>query len=450
MGKQKFSSVFECYGALILVGINFFMFLFFLVCLEIVLKIFFPYYVAVAGYTSGGNAQLYGWGYPPHYVIHIKDPDTQQIYLSHTNNHGWRDEERSFKKLAGEKRILVLGDSITFGLIVPDTYTRILERKLRDRGNNVEVLNMAYAGWGTDQELEALKHEGIRYAPDWIVVQFCINDLEDNVFYKSSERRSTKPFYYELDKQGYLLRKNNPFFEKETVWARWKHGIMDILLQSEIFKRLYVFLFFGHEHKPHAKAVEAGLTSNQVAQLEDLLKLSANAEFIKTLRKQVGNPVDVDEIKKLIETYGLSKKSDIILRILETHWFHQEWAPDEYHRQAADPNAYEWRLYFALLSEIKKVADSIGAKMVVFVDTGESAYDWDLYWGRVSPDAEDKKNYLSHIKVIQDWTQSHGVDFIPNTRYYNRARNDPHETVAGNEAIADDMFDFFTSRLAHP
>jgi lysophospholipase L1-like esterase len=83
-----------------------------------------------------------------------------------------------------------LGDSVTFGAIVPakKNYTRVLGDKLINNGYNVEVINIAYGGWGTDQELEALINEGLRFKPNLIIVQFCKNDITDNAyFYYASE-----------------------------------------------------------------------------------------------------------------------------------------------------------------------------------------------------------------------------------------------------------------------
>ena len=51
---------------------------------------------------------------------------------------------------------------MTFGAVVSDNnmYTRILENTLQSAGYNVEVINISYGGWGTDQELEALNKRG--------------------------------------------------------------------------------------------------------------------------------------------------------------------------------------------------------------------------------------------------------------------------------------------------
>ena len=64
---------------------------------------------------------------------------------------------------------------------------------------------MGVGSWGTDQELEALIREGVRYSPDIVIYQFCGNDLGNNLQprqgLKMNDRNKLlfqKPFRYEL------------------------------------------------------------------------------------------------------------------------------------------------------------------------------------------------------------------------------------------------------------
>jgi lysophospholipase L1-like esterase len=77
----------------------------------------------------------------------------------------------------GVERVLVLGDSIAFGLDVGDreTFAALLERPGRR-----EVLNLAVQGYGTDQQALRLEHEGLALAPDVVVLALCVaNDFTD-------------------------------------------------------------------------------------------------------------------------------------------------------------------------------------------------------------------------------------------------------------------------------
>jgi hypothetical protein len=100
------------------------------------------------------------------------------------NNKGFRgDKDYAYEKPAGTLRVLLLGDSHTAGFEVDQDkmYASVLEQSLRQRGVRAEVLNAGVSGFGTAEELAYLENEGMRYAPDVIVVAFFANDYSDNV-----------------------------------------------------------------------------------------------------------------------------------------------------------------------------------------------------------------------------------------------------------------------------
>jgi hypothetical protein len=99
------------------------------------------------------------------------------------NNKGFRgDKDYAYDKPAGTLRVLLLGDSHTAGFEVDQDkmYASVLEQSLRQRGIRAEVLNAGISGFGTAEELAFLENEGMRYAPDVIVVAFFANDYSDN------------------------------------------------------------------------------------------------------------------------------------------------------------------------------------------------------------------------------------------------------------------------------
>jgi hypothetical protein len=78
-----------------------------------------------------------------------------------------------------EVRVLLLGDSIAFGLEVGDreTFAHHL-----DVEHGFEVVNLAVDGYGPDQALLKLEREGLGYAPDVVVMNVCLeNDFADAV-----------------------------------------------------------------------------------------------------------------------------------------------------------------------------------------------------------------------------------------------------------------------------
>lgn len=81
----------------------------------------------------------------------------------------------------GRLRVLFLGDSFTFAIEQAEGngFPGLLARSLGPRG--VEVRTLAAGGWGTAQELLALRREGLAWKPDVVVLQvFPYNDLCNN------------------------------------------------------------------------------------------------------------------------------------------------------------------------------------------------------------------------------------------------------------------------------
>lgn len=77
-------------------------------------------------------------------------------------------------KPAGRRRILVLGDSISFP---EDSWVYALAVALRrDHADRVEVINAACHGYTTYQQRVLLERDLAVLAPDVVIVQYCIND----------------------------------------------------------------------------------------------------------------------------------------------------------------------------------------------------------------------------------------------------------------------------------
>jgi hypothetical protein len=97
------------------------------------------------------------------------------------NERGERGPLRPYEKPAGVKRVVVLGDSTSWGWGVDDDemWTRLVEKEL---GPSVELVNLSVPGYGTDQELWAFEREGRKYRPDLVLLGFVHNDLVSNRF----------------------------------------------------------------------------------------------------------------------------------------------------------------------------------------------------------------------------------------------------------------------------
>ena len=103
----------------------------------------------------------------------------------HINSLELRDpREYDVAKKPDTFRILVLGDSVTFGhgSVYEHTYPYLTEQRLKAWRPDVDwqVWNAAVPGYNTSQELAHLVEVGDRFRPDLVVVGFFDNDLSDN------------------------------------------------------------------------------------------------------------------------------------------------------------------------------------------------------------------------------------------------------------------------------
>lgn len=99
------------------------------------------------------------------------------LYASERNRLGLRNPELSPFKADDTTRIIFLGDSVTFGLGVPqsDTFVRLVEKQLPGKS---ETVNVSAAGLNLEQEFQALMTQAQYYESDAVVWVFFPNDIE--------------------------------------------------------------------------------------------------------------------------------------------------------------------------------------------------------------------------------------------------------------------------------
>jgi hypothetical protein len=113
--------------------------------------------------------------------------------LYRINPDGFRGPRHARPKPLETTRIVVLGDSIAFGYAVEEasSFPRILETQLAALvpQAGIEVVNLGVGGYNAWSEAELLGDVGVSYQPDLVLVQFCINDLNDPTLHFDTQTR---------------------------------------------------------------------------------------------------------------------------------------------------------------------------------------------------------------------------------------------------------------------
>jgi lysophospholipase L1-like esterase len=146
----------------------------------------------VIGLVMELTLRLLGYGGAPESIIAntrlVDDPILDWRYKPNTesqwgkvvyryNDMGFRGENHAFEKPEGAIRIVVIGDSVTegYGVEWPDVFTSTLQKIL---GSGYEVVNLGMGGLNTPQEVHILQEVGVHYQPDYVVVNFVLNDCD--------------------------------------------------------------------------------------------------------------------------------------------------------------------------------------------------------------------------------------------------------------------------------
>lgn len=128
---------------------------------------------ALIDYTPRGRRLI-----PNAHVLIRNHPLSRLDVRMDVNSHGFRDDEIPPHRAAGERRVLVLGDSITWADSVPVevTFVEQAENLLRAAGLDTEVINGGVGDVGLREEVAILEERGLAIAPDVVLVVLYGND----------------------------------------------------------------------------------------------------------------------------------------------------------------------------------------------------------------------------------------------------------------------------------
>ena len=141
------------------------------------------------------------------------------------NGMGNRDVDRVLEKGEDVFRVVVVGDSYVaaFEVDLEQTFWSVMEEALSGcaalGSRRVEVIGLAKRGFGTTDELLALRRFGFAYDPDWVVLAFLSgNDFRNN---SRALKDSDRP-YHVFDDDELVLDDSYARSEEFLRWTGWR------------------------------------------------------------------------------------------------------------------------------------------------------------------------------------------------------------------------------------
>lgn len=233
-------------------------------------------------YTFDTYDSLKGWISKPN----LRDMQVFDNKVLNTNSKGIRGlTEYSYNNDQDKIRILVLGDSYTFGEEVSDneTYSYYLQEMIP----NSEVINLGIHGYGHDQMLIFLKEEGIRYKPDIIILGFIYPDMKRNLL---KFRDYAKPKYKLKGEKLVLTASPVPSPKKTLKWNWVQPRIFDVYANLRYKYRIK----FGIYDNEKAELTEAIL--NEIIEKTDSINSIPIFVYIPLIEEiSISEPVTVGE-----------------------------------------------------------------------------------------------------------------------------------------------------------
>jgi lysophospholipase L1-like esterase len=177
------------------------------------------------------------------------DEDNGLTYT--VNRYGHRGPDFALPKPRGIYRVLVLGDSFTFGEGVKLEHTfahRLQETLRREASETIEVINVGVSAWSTDSEITYLEKVALGFEPDLVVVVFVPNDADyaGNLDVGKDFRKSYEP--PEFLRGSYVLSFVYATISREIVGSRYIADLTEAALSDDAnrFKWLRAFTQLTH------------------------------------------------------------------------------------------------------------------------------------------------------------------------------------------------------------
>ena len=154
---------------------------------------------------------LYHHRYYANVAVKEWKADYDVVYT--TNDLGLRGARRYGPKPAGVKRLLMLGDSFTFGIGVNDDepFSAVIQQEMDPRRARIEVINAGVGSYSPILHYLTLRDLYLPLEPDAVILWFDVTDLQDDYLYERHLR---------YDAQGRLVACNSDYVRGHRDWVR--------------------------------------------------------------------------------------------------------------------------------------------------------------------------------------------------------------------------------------
>ncbi|NNL67793.1 MAG: hypothetical protein HKP30_16210, partial [Myxococcales bacterium] len=230
------------------------------------------------------------------------------------NAKGLRDpRDFPYEKPPGTFRIVSLGDSFTMGyeVEVEETFSQVLESRLRAAGRRVEVLNAGVSGYSNAEALLYLERELLRYQPDVVMLSFFGNDLVDNVRtglfrLEGDALVAAAEAYVPAGRLGNFLN-TNPVFnflgERSSAFVLLKEKATLSVRHAMVAQNEANLASADREAEGARERTGPGYPERLAAALVDRMHAVARANGAAFLLHSIASPAPLREPKRLLELF---------------------------------------------------------------------------------------------------------------------------------------------------
>ena len=149
--------------------------------LEVGVRIFLPQPIPMLWMERDDR---YGHRLKAEYFQRYPFPGSDFVMTVETNGQGLRDEAVQ-PRVEGEKTVLFIGDSFTFGhgVNVEERFDTHFRATAEAAGKEVRTINAGVSAWGTLQATRFVLDHLEMLEPDMVVLTFCENDPHDDTYF---------------------------------------------------------------------------------------------------------------------------------------------------------------------------------------------------------------------------------------------------------------------------